>query len=166
MGGRDVYRCLETGDNAGDTPRLLPLMIFTSAPSHFYWHKSLYKGTGSIIYPLSPWSPPRSTPDAVHLPVSARRQPILTWGVQVSGHASADRVPNDMSRTFQDHERKTSPGNIWSALTQPRWYLRVAACTSRPVRACAHMAIINQRCKYGFFYSLMPVIRDPPYEGV
>lgn len=38
--------------------------------SHFYWHKSFYKGNGSIIYPLCLWSP---SPHAVHLPVSACR---------------------------------------------------------------------------------------------
>lgn len=40
--------------------------------SHFYWHKSFYKGSGSIIYPLCLWSP-RPAPNAVHLPVSACR---------------------------------------------------------------------------------------------
>lgn len=97
----------ETGDNAADTsPLTVSVLIFISASSYFYWHKSLNKGTGSIISPPSLWSPPHSTPDAVHLPASACWQPILTWGVQVSGHASVSRVPNDTSGTFQDHERE------------------------------------------------------------
>lgn len=90
-------------------------------------------------------SPP-PTSDAVHLPVSARRQPTLTWGVQVSGHASADRVPNDPSGTFQDHERKNLP----------RWYMeRVdsAQVIFMSGRTHIHSTAVRSACVRSYGYN-------------
>lgn len=96
----------ETSDTAVAAVHLTHLPLL----SHFYWHKSFYRGLDRL-FTLSVCDHP---PPSIYLPVANSIMRCL------SGRSclSAGCVLNDMSRTLQDHTRKISLSDIWSVLSK------------------------------------------------
>lgn len=136
--GRDVItvRSPETSDTAVAAVHLTPLPLL----SHFYWHKSFYRGMDRL-FTLSVCDHP---PPSIYLPVANS----IMRRLSSRSCLSADCALNDMSRTLQDHTRKISLSDIWSVLSRLG---DVCVCTrmslhSYTLRACADM-IVNLRYK-------------------
>lgn len=148
--GRDVITVgsPETSDTAVAAVHLTHLPLL----SHFYWHKSFYRGLDRL-FTLSVCDHP---PPSIYLPVANSIMRCL------SGRSclSADCVLNDMSRTLQDHTRKISLSDIWSVLSK----LGDVFCVHTYVLAFLYPACMCwHECTNAWgLYSLMPVMHDAP----